>query len=72
MAAQDDVYYDGTVATSYLQGGAGAVSSRISLLVTSEADNSDTTEQVEWQHLVYIGVTNVMLLYKEYVSKLIN
>ena len=44
------MYYDGTVATSYLH---GTVSSQMSLLVTSEADNSDKTEQVEWQHLVY-------------------
>ena len=58
------MYYDGTVATSYLH---GAVSSRMSLLVASEADNSDTTEQVEWQHLVYKGVTHLMLLCKEYV-----
>ena len=72
MAAQDDVYYDETVATSYLQGGAGAVSSRMSLLVASEADNSDTTEQVDWQHLVYIGVTHLLLLRKEYVMNVIN
>ena len=67
MAAQDDVYYAGTVATSYLHGGGGAVSSRMSLLVASEADNSDKTEQVEWQHLVYKGITHLMLLRKEYM-----
>ena len=72
MAAQGNVYYDGTVATSYLHGGAGAVSSRMSLLVTSEAHNSDTTEQVEWQHLVYKRVTHLMLLRKEYVINVIN
>ena len=66
------MYYDGTVATSYLHGVAGAVSSQMSLLVASEADNSDTTEQVEWQHLVYKGFTHLMLLCKEYVYNLIN
>ena len=63
MAAQDDVYYDGTVATSYLHGGAGAVSSRMSLLVASEADNSDTTEQVSGTSCVYRSHTFNALVY---------
>lgn len=44
-AIQENVYYDGAMATSYPSGSAGAIVSSTPLLVASEADSA-TTQQV--------------------------
>ena len=44
MAIQDNVYYDGSMATSYPSGSAGVITASTPLLVASEADSAMTQQ----------------------------